>query len=823
MAGENFNELSQLWEEEGLFSRDIDGQLVRVESASERDYEKDVTLKIDGQEVTVKQAQPTLDSQGNIVRDEAGKTIPRDTTIYDATQKLYVDSELGKVNPIPTLCHREHMRPVAICRVCCVEVYKEERDGSLRSGGKLIPACHQPVKNGMIVHTVATPEKEKSERLKRSVKLLTELLTSDHLDANSPTKSPSELAALAGQLNCQPRRFSFRPLPAKKLDDSSRLISVDHSACILCERCMRGCNEIKHNEIIGRTGKGYDSSIAFDLDVLMEDSNCVSCGECMVSCPTDALTFKKPVESSWHKEAVARPDGFSVTPDDLRRHDLFKAIPYKWLQWNQASITRRTLEPGDVLCHAGEYGSTAYVLVSGEFGVYFPRGNAQNGSKPEAAQKSSLLGKWVSSFRGHGGAQSASPSKAFATGKPQHVLTPDDLILGEMTCMNFQPRSATVVAQTACEIFEIRRNVLHMLQQTESSRNALDKRYRERTLINQVNSIELFSELTEAERNECVTFLKNRVQLLQVAPGQAIYNEGEPADDIYLLRLGHVKVSQSTAGLDRVLTYIRPDTPRSFFGEIGILTAVNEKYQLGQSGVQHGSRSATCSALDNVELVRIKRNDFVELIDRHKSLLDKFVKLAKSRLVSDAETKQDVSTPVASFLDQGLFNAQKLLVLDLEACTRCDECVKACADTHDGVTRLVREGLRFDKFLVASACRSCTDPYCMVGCPVDSIHREGSLEIKIEDHCIGCGLCAKNCPYGNINMVEFDDSGRPYEAGAETAVVANQATTCDLCKSVGIDATDPKAEVSCVYSCPHNAAFRMTGPELLDQIEQAEP
>ena len=84
MAGENFNELSQLWEEEGLFSRDIDGQLVRVESASERDYEKDVTLKIDGQEVTVKQAQPTLDSQGNICllytspspRDQRGSRMP---------------------------------------------------------------------------------------------------------------------------------------------------------------------------------------------------------------------------------------------------------------------------------------------------------------------------------------------------------------------------------------------------------------------------------------------------------------------------------------------------------------------------------------------------------------------------------------------------------------------------------------------------------------------------------------------------------------------------------------------------------------------------
>ncbi|MDA8563778.1 cyclic nucleotide-binding domain-containing protein [Mariniblastus sp.] len=820
MAGENFDELSQLWEEEGLFSRDIDGQLVRLEDASEQDYEKDITLKIDGQEVTVKRAQPTLDSQGNVVRDESGKTIPRDTTIYDATQKLYVDSELGKVNPIPTLCHREHMRPVAICRVCCVEVYKEDRSGNLRSGGKLIPACHQPVKHGMIVHTIATPEKEKSERLKRSVKLLTELLTSDHLDTSAPSKSPSELAALAGTMDCQTDRFSFRPAPPKKIDDSSRLIAIDHSACILCERCVRGCNEIKQNEIIGRSGKGYESSIGFDLNVPMEESNCVSCGECMVSCPTDALTFKNPVESAWHKEAVAKPDGFNVTAEDLRRHPLFNSIPYKWLQWNQASIIRRTLKAGEVLCHAGEYGSTAYILVSGEFGVHLPQANAKNGVAPSSSKKSSALGNLLRSFRGRASTKPVRPpTPPTPSGKPQHILTPDDLILGEMTCMNFQPRSATVVAQTDCETFEIRRNVLFMLQRSESSRAALDKRYRERTLINQVNSIELFSDLTDDERADCVTFLKDRVQLLRVEPGQAIYAEGEPADDIYLLRLGHVKVSQSTAGQDRVLTYIRPDTPRSFFGEIGVLTAVNEKYRLDQPDVYHGSRSATCSALDDVELVRIKRNDFMALIDRHESLKDKFVALAKSRLVSDIETKQDVSTPVASFLDQGLFNAQKLLVLDLEACTRCDECVKACADTHDGVTRLVREGLRFDKFLVASACRSCTDPYCMVGCPVDSIHREGSLEIKIEDHCIGCGLCAKNCPYGNINMVEFDEAGSPYQPGMETAVVANQATTCDLCKSVGVDASNPRDEVSCVYACPHNAAFRMTGQELLDQIE----
>ena len=64
--------------------------------------------------------------------------------------------------------------------------------------------------------------------------------------------------------------------------------------------------------------------------------------------------------------------------------------------------------------------------------------------------------------------------------------------------------------------------------------------------------------------------------------------------------------------------------------------------------------------------------------------------------------------------------------------------------------------LRFDKYLVATSCRQCRDPLCMVGCPVGSIRRRNSLEIIIEDWCIGCGLCANNCPYGNLNMHAFE-------------------------------------------------------------------
>jgi Fe-S-cluster-containing hydrogenase component 2 len=147
--------------------------------------------------------------------------------------------------------------------------------------------------------------------------------------------------------------------------------------------------------------------------------------------------------------------------------------------------------------------------------------------------------------------------------------------------------------------------------------------------------------------------------------------------------------------------------------------------------------------------------------------------------------------------------AQNLLVIDLERCTRCDECVRACADAHEGVTRLVRDGLRYDKYLVATSCRSCRDPLCMVGCPVGSIRRHpDSLEIIIEDWCIGCGLCATQCPYGNINLHPFKVMAEdPDHPGVMKAVVREKATTCDLSREYH--------EPACVYACPHDALKRI--------------
>ncbi len=280
--------------------------------------------------------------------------------------------------------------------------------------------------------------------------------------------------------------------------------------------------------------------------------------------------------------------------------------------------------------------------------------------------------------------------------------------------------------------------------------------------------------------------LRNNVELVRYTKGDVICRQGDIADSFYLVRMGFVKVSEPHPGGELVLAYLGRG---SYFGEIGLLG--------------EGRRTATCTALDHVELVRIHAAEFHQMVEQFPDVRRNLEQLAYERQTQNRQRLATAtSTPLDQFLTQGLMEAQSLLVLDLERCTRCDACVRACADAHDGVTRLVREGQRFDKYLVATSCRHCRDPLCMVGCPVGSIRRRNSLEVIIENWCIGCGLCAKNCPYGNINLHPFnvleDDPANP---GRQIAVVKQKATSCDLCTE--------HAEPSCVYACPHDAAHRV--------------
>jgi Fe-S-cluster-containing hydrogenase component 2/CRP-like cAMP-binding protein len=183
-------------------------------------------------------------------------------------------------------------------------------------------------------------------------------------------------------------------------------------------------------------------------------------------------------------------------------------------------------------------------------------------------------------------------------------------------------------------------------------------------------------------------------------------------------------------------------------------------------------RMATCVALSHapddpkrevgpVQLVKIGKDLFEEL-KRSEAFHQHVAAVAAERRAATAEPRppgdrvqREVGAliPTSQGEDLGLIQGRRLMVIDLDRCTRCDECVQACVATHDdGRTRLFLDGPRIGKYLVPATCRSCLDPVCMIGCPVGSIHRGDNGQILIRDWCIGCEQCAEQCPYAAIQM-----------------------------------------------------------------------
>ena len=687
-------------------------------------------------------------------------SVPAGTTVFDAARMNGI--------AIPTLCHQQNETPVGVCRVCVVDV----------NARVFTASCVRPAEPGMVVNTA-------NEKVQRARRTLVEMLMSDHPSpcARQQHSGDCELETLAKQAGIAEPRYAKRTTGRGK-DNSSVSIAVDFDACILCDRCIRGCSEIRENFVLGRMGKGANAGIAFDDNEPMGESSCVSCGECMVSCPTGALTNRGVTATA----IGSGPDVQQVSTEELQQLPVFKGVSGTFLSLNRGAIVRRRFRKGDVICREGEYGSTAFYILDGKARVSISTPMAhvktQRGLKKFIGKLSSGLAQRQQDRRDEEADQRWIPIDApvdLNYDNPVAELGPGDLF-GEMTCMSLYPRSATVRAETDCNVLEMLRNVLDIMQRNKNFRAQLDKSYRRRALDSHLRSVPVFAGLTD----DFSSSLRDNVELVRYSPGQVICKQGDPADAFYLVRIGFVKVSQAHPGGDMVLAYL---SRGDHFGGTALLLS--------------DVRTATCTALDHVEVVRIGGDDFGRMIEQFPAIRRKLEAAEQERTLMDRLRLSAVeSVPLDNFLAQGLMEAQSLLLLDLNSCTRCDACVRACADAHDGITRLVREGLRFDHYLVATSCRQCLDPLCMVGCPVGAIRRRNSLEVIIEDWCIGCGLCAENCPYGNINLHPFnvmvDDPENP---GRKKAVVKQKATSCDLCTDY--------AEPSCVYACPHDAAHRV--------------
>ena len=378
---------------------------------------------------------------------------------------------------------------------------------------------------------------------------------------------------------------------------------------------------------------------------------------------------------------------------------------------------------------------------------------------------------------------------------------------GEMGLISGRRRSATVWAGDDCILIETSRRTMNkLINSVESVRRVVDETFILKTIRQRFAPEVALEELKPIAAS---------AKLQQYAPDEVIFNEGDPADSLHVIRSGSVVVANNINGREIPISYVAAG---NYVGEMGLL-----------GGSQ---RSATVRATVKTETVSIGADAFLSLIAKQPDLLDRMQKEIKRRVEANVRHAADREAgDLLSFLmRQGLGEATDVLLIDESLCIGCDHCESACAETHGGTSRLRRKaGPTYANIHVPTSCRHCEDPHCMKDCPPDAIHRGPGGEVYIDDSCIGCGNCEENCPYGVIQMSEGhrDPSGfwkwlllglgpEPGVAVAHdpSANEQKKAVKCDMC-------VDLPGGAACVRACPTGAALRL-GPEQFGDVLRRE-
>lgn len=406
---------------------------------------------------------------------------------------------------------------------------------------------------------------------------------------------------------------------------------------------------------------------------------------------------------------------------------------------------------------------------------------------------------------------------------PSKVIPiPAGTIFGEVGLISGRRRGATIVAAEDTVCVEISRNAALKLQsQVPTARRAIERISTERQILQMFGS-----GLTSADVAEVVETAK----IMSVRAGDAIIKEGDEDKDIYVIRVGSMIVEKEVGGKPVFLSYLPAG---SYVGEMALIDG--------------GRRTATVRAAIKSEVIKIDGEAFGRVLAAKPALLERARKDMEVRRATNAfiESKKDSFSGIvdlyseqAKFLvSQGLGEATDVLLIDERLCVGCDNCEKACADSHDGLSRLDREaGKSFAHLHVPTSCRHCEHPHCMADCPPNAIKRGPDGEVFINDTCIGCGNCQRNCPYGVIRMDKvppkkpsllswlFFGSGPgpgepPYkwskkntkytgDPAVDELLDRKKAIKCDMCAGI-------EGGPSCVRACPTGAAIRVSPDEFL--------
>ncbi len=373
---------------------------------------------------------------------------------------------------------------------------------------------------------------------------------------------------------------------------------------------------------------------------------------------------------------------------------------------------------------------------------------------------------------------------------------------GEMSLLSGRRRSATIRAGQNCSLIETPRRLMNkLINSVASVKRTIDEAFIVRTLQTRFATTSNINDLQKVAKS---------AELKQYKAGEEIFHEGDEADSLHVIRRGSVTISRLIGGNETTLSYLPAG---NYIGEMGLM---------GQS-----QRTATVRAAVATETIQLSAENFQFLLDQDAKLKERISQEYKKRLSRNMAMQHRGRGSIISFLiSQGVGEATDVLLIDESLCVRCDNCEKACAETHGGTSRLDRKaGPTYASIHVPTSCRHCEHPHCMKDCPPDAIKRAPDGEVFVADNCIGCGNCQRNCPYGVIQMATtpprkpglipwllFGLGPGPGQIPENRISKKNpdaikKAVKCDMCK-------DLKGGAACVRACPTGAAIRIKPDQL---------
>jgi NADPH-dependent 2,4-dienoyl-CoA reductase/sulfur reductase-like enzyme/pSer/pThr/pTyr-binding forkhead associated (FHA) protein/Fe-S-cluster-containing hydrogenase component 2/CRP-like cAMP-binding protein len=526
-------------------------------------------------------------------------------------------------------------------------------------------------------------------------------------------------------------------------------LSADHikfeiNMCIGCNRCMDACPLPMSSQVNIANLNQATVSENIDAQIGRFTDECIMCGSCVPICPVDnhrdllMLSLKQRLGVSWDtipdKKHLSEliPVGWTMGAflARIREQAVLRdpqQVPDNYLLHLILASKQQLLKPQEVVIREGEYGRDLYLILEGRLEL--------------------------------------TAMDVHNTELPIAVLRQGEYV-GEDGMLTGYPYKATARAQTATVVLQVSEQVMQRLMELAPTvRNHFETRNSTRLLQSILKRIALFQGISDAN----IEILIRHTAIKQYERDEQLFTEdtsGRPArETLHILLEGFVKVARKTIigtgrdkGDERIIAYRQ-----------------GGDYFAGGLDLLGDGQAVTVTTINRCRVAEIPRQIIVSLFQKYPEVDQRFALRLREYLETNVATEGYAPstaplrhfTPTGklaapktqaglhSLVSDGVVEGTQVLVIDLDKCIHCAECEEACARRH-GQSRMNRKGMIIGNITIATACRQCQDPVCML-CSRAGIARNANGEVYITESCIGCGICAERCPYGAISIVNSED------------------------------------------------------------------